>query len=301
MHEKSRELVAVAVQAEEHSQAQVVDAALERAVHGLGMPVVVMLGSPRMELQVVLLVVRLLEQDVGADLGLLEHAVLVHRGRGDVHVDAADRAVLVLHGVDGADGVEDVLDGVVARILARLDGEALVAHVLQRDDLVADLVLRELDARDGLVDGMVRAVEAAVDAVVREVERGEEHDAVAVVGQLDLARQVEDALIDRRIVAGEQHGRLAVRDDGAVVLVGMQVGLALLEDLLDELHVVLVFVGVGERVEDLLVVDELVRAVRIRIVDVGHCGSSLFWLGTSALAVRCLYALRGSPRSVTTL
>ncbi len=122
VHDEPRELVAVALQAEEHTQPHVVDAALHGAVHGLGVPVVVALGAGGMKLLIALLVVRFLEQDVGTDLGLLQHAVLVHRGGGDVHVHAADGTVFVLDGVDGLHAFQDVLDGVALGVFAGLDG-----------------------------------------------------------------------------------------------------------------------------------------------------------------------------------
>ena len=166
VHDEPGELVLVQLQAEQHAQTHVVDAALHRAVHRLSVVVVVVLGAGGMQLQIALLVIRLLEEDVGADARVLEPAVVFHRSRGDVHVHAADGAVLVVDGVNRFDALEDVLDGVVLRVLSRLDRQALVAHVLQRDDLLPDLLLRQLAARDGLVLHVIRTVHAAVHAVV---------------------------------------------------------------------------------------------------------------------------------------
>ncbi len=90
---RAGELVAVAFQAEQHAQAHVVDAALHGAVHGFGVVIVIMLGARGMELFVALLVVGLLEQDVGADARLPEHPVIFHRGCGDIHIHPADGAV----------------------------------------------------------------------------------------------------------------------------------------------------------------------------------------------------------------
>ena len=81
-----------------------------------------MLRPGGMELEIALLVVGLLEEDVGADAGLLELAVVFDGGGGDVDVDPADGAVFVLDGVDGLNTFEDVLNRVVDRVLARLDG-----------------------------------------------------------------------------------------------------------------------------------------------------------------------------------
>ena len=83
-----------------------------------------------MQLQIAVAVVCFLEQNIGADPGLLEHPVFLHRGRGDVHIHAADRAVFVLDGIDCLDGFQNIFDGIVHGVLARFNRETLVAHIL---------------------------------------------------------------------------------------------------------------------------------------------------------------------------
>ena len=63
--------------------------------------------------------------------------------------------VLVADAVDGADAVEDVADGVHGGVLARFQGQTLVAHVLQGDDLAGHFLLGQLFADDVLVAGVV--------------------------------------------------------------------------------------------------------------------------------------------------
>ena len=113
-----------------------------------------------------------------------------------------------------------------------------------------------------LVLGVVRAVRAGVDAVVGQVQRRKKHDALAVDVFLDLNGRVKDALRDRRIFVGEQHGRFAVRQ----ALERQSLG----EDLIDEFGVVLVFLAVGQRSADFLIVDEFFGAMRARIVGNAH-------------------------------
>ena len=156
-------------------------------------------------------------------------------------------------------------------VFARLDGQALVSHVLQRHHFGANLVLGKLAARDGAVLGVIWAIQAAVHAIVGKVERREQHDAVAVVGQLYLARQALYLLVYPRVLAGQQHGSLAVRYHRAVLVGGVQMRAALLQDLPAKLQVVLVLLGVCQRFHYLVVVDELVGARRFRVVCVlGH-------------------------------
>lgn len=265
VHEQADEVVAAEIKPEEHAETHVVDAAFHGAVVRLGVVGVVGLRSLRMQLLVGLAVVGLLEELVGADLGLVKLAIVLDRRGGDVHVEAADGAVLVLDRVDGLDGLEDVLDRIVLGVLARLKEQALVAEVLERDHLVADLLLRELLAHDALVLGMVRAVRAGVDAVVRKVERREEHDAAAVDVLLHLDGGLEDPVVDFLDVAGEQHGGFAV---GQALELG-----GLVKDAHEQRNVRLVLFGVGERVADFLIVDELFRYAGLGVVN-GHFFSS---------------------------
>ena len=133
-------------------------------------------------------------------------------------------------------------------ILTRFDCKALVTHILQRDDLVLDLLLRELLAADVLVLRVVGAVDAAVDAIVGKIERREHDDTLAVEVLLDLLREGVDLLELFGIVAREKDARLTV--------VNALAQLRLFDDAVDQLHVVLVFVRIAEGVEDFSVVDE---------------------------------------------
>ena len=115
-----------------------------------------------MQFKVTLLVIRLLEQDIGADACLLELAVVLNCGCGNIDIDAADRSVFVFDTVNCFDALKDILDRVVDRILTRLDRQSFVAEILQCNDLSADLILRKLFARNMLVFRMVRAVDTAL-------------------------------------------------------------------------------------------------------------------------------------------
>ena len=140
----------------------------------------------------------------------MELFVVFDGGGGDIDVDAADRAVLVLDRIDGVDALEDIFNRVVDRILARLDRQPLVTHILQGDDLRLDLLLRQLFAADVLVFGVIGAINTAVDAIVREIERRNHHDAVTVKVLFDLHGKAVDLLYLFIVVAGEQHACLTV-------------------------------------------------------------------------------------------
>ena len=95
VHEQTGELILVALQAKQNAQTYVINTAVHGTIHGLGVVGVVVLGAGGMQFQVALLVVGLLEQDMNAIPALLQLAVILHRGGGDVHVDAADVAILL--------------------------------------------------------------------------------------------------------------------------------------------------------------------------------------------------------------
>ena len=75
-------------------------------------------------------VVGLLEENVGAYACLLKFSVIFYRGGGDVHIHATDGSILVTDGVDGFDGIQHILYGAHLGVLARLQCQTLVSHVL---------------------------------------------------------------------------------------------------------------------------------------------------------------------------
>ena len=185
MHQESGELVLVPLKPEKHSESNVINSSLLRPVMSLRVICVIMFRPGRVQFLVTLPVVRLLKQNVRPNPGFLEPAEILDGCRGNVDVHAADVSVLVVDAVDCRYAVEDVLNRIVDRVFSCFDCEAFVSHVLQCYDLGADFVLSELLAGNGLVLGVVRAVETAVDAVVRQVQRREKHNPVAVESLLD--------------------------------------------------------------------------------------------------------------------
>ena len=258
VHQHADEVVFVIVESVEHAAADVIDAGLHSAVHRLCVVGVVALRTGRMELFVSLLVVGFLEQDVGADAGILELLVILHCGRCDVDIDPADRAVLVLDAVDGLDALQDVLDGIFARVLTGFDGEPLVSHILQSDDLFADLFLGQLLARDGFVLSVVRTVDTAVHAVVGEIEWREHDDAVAVEMLLDFLAQVENLPDDIRVFAFEQGSGLCVRETFVLP--------AFIKDDLHQFQVILVSLRKSKRGFDFFIVDKFFCFFRCAVV-----------------------------------
>ena len=126
------------------------------------------------------LVVGFLKQNVGADAGFLELAVIFHGGRCNVDVDAADGAVFVLHAVNGFDALQHIFNRNVDRVFTGFQRQAFVPHILKSYNFAADFVLCELFARHLAVGVVISAVTAGIHALVGQIERRKEYNAVAV-------------------------------------------------------------------------------------------------------------------------
>ena len=79
---------------------------------------------------------------------------------------------------------------------------------LERLDLAAKLLRAQRAAQGGGVRAAEGAVQAVVGAIVADVERGEDHDPVAVDFALELPRGGEDPLAALGVVGRQQHGCL---------------------------------------------------------------------------------------------
>ena len=83
----------------------VLHAALHRAVHRLGMVRIIMLWSGWMKFFIALLVIGLLEQNVGSDSCILQLAVILNGCCRNIDINAADRAVFMLDTINGIDAL----------------------------------------------------------------------------------------------------------------------------------------------------------------------------------------------------
>ena len=248
MHEKSGEFITVLIESEENAEADVIDAAFHRSVHSLCVVSVIVLGSCRMKDLIRLFVICFLEEDVCSDSCFVKLSVVLYCSSCDVNVYTSDRAVLMLDRVDRLDALQDVFDRIVYRVLTCFDRKSLVTHVLQCDNLSLDLLLCELNSRNGLVLSVIRAVCASVDAVVGKIQGCEKNDSVAVEILLDLLCKCIDLLVLFGDVACEQNGCVTVRKSLALF--------GLLEDCVDDFNVALVLVCILKRFQYLFVVDE---------------------------------------------
>ena len=170
VHQKSDKIVAVQIQPEQYSAADVIDSAFHRTVHCLCMICVVAFGTCRMQSFIGFFVVGFLKENVGSDSGIMEFSVIFNCRCRDVYIDSADGTVFVFYAVDGLDAFKNIFDRVVYRIFPGFKGKTFVSHVLERNYLTDDFFLCKLFAWNVSVLDVVRTVCAAVDAVVGKIK-----------------------------------------------------------------------------------------------------------------------------------
>ena len=96
--------------------------------------------------------------------------------------------------------------GVVVRMLAEDEDQPLVPLVLQGQHLLAQSILVKRAADLLAIRPAERAVLAIVRAIVADVQRGEQHDPVAVHVAFQLPGGVENLLDQLRLRRRQQHG-----------------------------------------------------------------------------------------------
>ena len=166
MHKKSCKFITVFVQSKKNADSHIVDAALHGSVHCGSVVIVVMFRTGRVELQITFFMVSFLEQDISADAGFLQKAVIIYRCSGNVDIDAPDGSVLMLDAVNGINTVQIIIHGIVHRILACFQSQTFVPHILQRNDFPPDFFLGQFFPCNMFILHMIRAVGTSVNAVV---------------------------------------------------------------------------------------------------------------------------------------
>ena len=235
MHQKAGKFVLVSFQPEQNAQSHVVDAAFHCPIHRFRMPGVIVLRSGRMQLLVAFLMISFLKQDISADPGLVQFAVIFHRGGGNIDIDPADGAILVLNAVNRFDAFQNIFDRIVDRIFSGFDRQPLMPHVLQGDHFAAHFLLRHFFAGNMFVFGMIRTIDAAVDAIVGKIQRRKQNNPVAVKVFFYLFGQRTDFRVFVRRFTGQQNRSFAMGKTLAQF--------CLVENFINQRYVV--FVGFG--------------------------------------------------------
>ena len=126
-----------------------------------------------------------------------------------------------------------------------------MTHVLKRNHLFDNFLLRQLLARDVLVAAVVGAVAASVDTVVGEVKRGKHDDAVAVKPLFDVFGKGIHLFDGLLVLTLEQDSSFPMTEP---LVVGRP-----FEQAVDQLEIVLIFLCVFQCFKNFIVVDEFGR------------------------------------------
>ena len=109
------------------------------------------------------------DRDIRADPGFLQLPVILHRGRGYIHIHPPDGTIFMLNAVYGPDTLQNIFYGIVLRVLARFDGKPFMPHILKGSHLPPDLLLSQLLSGNMAVLLMIRAVDTSVDAIIGQI------------------------------------------------------------------------------------------------------------------------------------
>ena len=172
-----------------------------------------------------------------------------------------------MYGINCFDTFENVLDGIVHRILTGFYCKAFVSHVLKSDNFVADLLLSELYSCDMLVFHVIRTVNTAVYTVIRKVQGSKHYYAVSVKGKLYFVCKLVHLLNFFRNGTGEKDCRLAVRKACAGYTASAFFRSGFGEQLIDKLNVVFVCFRICDCFDDFFIVYEFIGLHRFGVID----------------------------------
>ena len=201
-----------------------------------------------MQLFIAFLVIGFLEQDVCTNACFVKLSVVLHSGSSNIYINTADSTVLMFNIINSVYGFQHIFNRIVYRILSQFNGQALVAHILQGNNFLANLILSQLLTANMLILGMVRAIQTAVDAIIGKIQWGKQYNTIAVVILLNLTSQIIDFLQLGLVVTGQKYGSLPMGKSLAQ--------LSLSNNLIHNLHIVLVFVSIFQGCLNFLVRDK---------------------------------------------
>ena len=155
----------------------------------------------------------------------------------------------MLNAINGFNALKDILDGIIHRILASLQRQPLMAHILQRNDLPAYLLLRQLFAGNMLIFQVIRTIDASVDTVIRKIERRKHDDPVSVEVFFNLPCQFVDFGGLLRNFTGQK--------DGCLPVIQSLFKLRLTDYFVYQLFVIFVGLCIGQGFHDFFMADKL--------------------------------------------
>ena len=212
VHHQGQGFVTPVIETVEQPHAHVVDARQHGAVKGRGPPVQVALGARQVHAFVGGPVIGLLEKLEGSDMPFLETAEVLHRKRGEIDIDPADIAAALARLVNGVNGVQYIVDAAAGIGLSRHHQNPLVPLAQDDPGFLKYLVPAQGAAGHFGIGFPEGAVQAFVGAEIGDIQRSEQHDAVAVNFFLDRLGGVVQLRRQFRRGKAHQHGHVRKRE-----------------------------------------------------------------------------------------
>ncbi len=169
MHQQADKIIAIHLQAEQHTDSHIVNPALHRPVHGLCMIGIVMFRPGRMKDSVIFFIVCLLEQNISTNPRIPEFPVILHRSRRNIDIHSSDGTVLMMDTVYRLDTFQNVFNGIVDRVFPRFYCQPFMSHILQGDHFLPDFLLGQLFSPDMSVLSVIGAVCTAIDTIIGQI------------------------------------------------------------------------------------------------------------------------------------
>ena len=167
MHQQANKVVTVGIEPKEHANANIVYAALHCAVHGLGVPCIVLLGARGVQCLIVCLVVCLLKKYIRTNAGIAQAAVVLDRCSRYIHIHAANGTVPVFYAVDGIYALKYIFNGIHERVLAGFKSNWIDfnAGVLVQGATMEEIVAA---AKAAKIDSFIRTLPEGYDTVMTD-------------------------------------------------------------------------------------------------------------------------------------
>ena len=151
----------------------------------------------------------------------------------------------MFNAVDCLDAFQNVLNGIIDRILSGFNSKTFMSHILKSSYFFYNFFLSKFFAGNMLIFFMIRTVHTAVYAIVGKIQRGKQNDSVSVEFFLDLRCQIIHILNLLRNGTGKKDRGFSVGKSFTFF--------CLRKDLVDQLHIFFVCICICKGFSDLFV------------------------------------------------
>ena len=141
MHKKSCKFITIFIKPEKHTDTDIINTALHRSVHGLGMIIIIVLRPRWMKLFIIFLMIGFLKKNICAYTGILKLFIIFNGCCRYIYINAADCAVFMLYWINCFNAIKYIFNRIVYRVLPCFNCKALMPHILKGNNLLCNLLL----------------------------------------------------------------------------------------------------------------------------------------------------------------